>query len=237
MEIKNNVLTRTSNDLKLKINQFEDFNGIVAHNLRGPAGTIQYILNRMIEEESEEEKQGYMNMLVSTSKSLNETLDDLMNILEIKLNDQIHFDSCELKDITEKISQELTGEILKAKAVIKTNFRVATINFPKVYLESIFYNMISNSLKYRRKDIPAEINISSFSEAGKTSIVFEDNGLGIDLERYGNDIFKLNKIFHTGYDSKGVGLFITKNQIETHGGSIRVESAPNQGSKFTVCLN
>jgi sensor histidine kinase regulating citrate/malate metabolism len=61
-----------------------------------------------------------------------------------------------------------------------------------------------------------------------------DNGLGIDLTRYGHQIFKLNKVFHKGFDSKGLGLFILKNQIETLGGKISVNSEPNQGSAFKV---
>jgi len=49
-------------------------------------------------------------------------------------------------------------------------------------------------------------------------------------------MFKLNKVFHSGYDSKGVGLFITKNQLEAHGGSITVNSKPGEGTEFKIYL-
>ena len=65
-------------------------------------------------------------------------------------------------------------------------------------------------------------------------LTFKDNGLGIDLVKHGKNMFKLNQIFHSGYDSKGVGLFMTKTQIETFGGKIAVESEPNVGSIFTI---
>jgi PAS domain S-box-containing protein len=236
LEIKNNSLSLTTEELKGKVNQLEEFSKIVAHNMRGPAGTIHYIIERIMEEESEEEKQDYMNMLLESSKSLNETLEELLKVVEIKLNDHIVFDNCRLNEIAETTSNVLKGEIIRAKAKITTDFSVASIAFPKAYMESIFYNMVSNSLKYRQKHIPAEIKISSYKENGKTTLVFEDNGLGIDMEMYGSKIFCLNQVFHAGYDSKGVGLFITKNQIETHGGTIVVDSIPNKGTKFTVHL-
>jgi PAS domain S-box-containing protein len=236
MELKNTELSHTANQLTDKLSQLEDFNNIVAHNLRGPAKTIQYVLQMIAEEESEEEKAQYMSMLSEISNSLNTTLDELLKVLEIKLNQDIHVDDCALQDIADNITLLLKGEILKAKAVITTEFGVIRVNFPKVYLDSIFYNLVSNSLKYRRDDVRVEIKISSMEIDGKTMLVFEDNGIGIDLARHGNDVFKLNKVFHSGFDSKGVGLFITKNQIEGCGGTIHVESTPRQGTKFTIAL-
>ena len=236
IEKKNEILTRASDELEIKIGQLKDFNSIVAHNLRGPAKTIEYILVLIQHEQSDEERRDYMNILIETTRVLNETLEELMNILEVKLNTQIQFDQCDLNQVMKKVRMELAGEILKATATITTNFEIDAVSFPKVYLESIFYNMISNSLKYRRRDLPLVINISSFTDQDKTTLVFEDNGLGIDLERHGKDIFKFNKVFHAGYDSKGIGLFITKNQVVNLGGDIRVESQPNQGARFTVSL-
>ena len=56
------------------------------------------------------------------------------------------------------------------------------------------------------------------------------------MKRHGENIFKLNKVFHRGFDSKGVGLFMTKTQIETFGGKITIESEPNVGTAFTIEL-
>jgi len=236
LELKNQVLLQTSAELEYKINQLEEFNRIVAHNLRGPAGGIETMLSIMIEEKDPAEKEEMLRLVLGSSKSLNATLQDLMQILEIRLNQHIEYANCELKETVQTTIQMLQGEILHSKATIHTNFSVTHILFPKVYLESLFYNMISNSLKYKKGEVPVEINISSLQENGKTKLVFEDNGLGIDLNRYGPQMFKLNKVFHKGYDSRGVGLFITKNQLETHGGTISVESTPGIGTKFIVHL-
>jgi signal transduction histidine kinase len=115
-----------------------------------------------------------------------------------------------------------------------TDLKVSEIEYPYIYLESILYNLISNAIKYRRPDIQSEVKISTYSESGRVVLEVADNGMGIDLRRYGHQVFKLHKIFHKGHESKGLGLFIMKNQIETLGGSVSVESEPNKGSIFKV---
>jgi PAS domain S-box-containing protein len=234
LEDRNEALLATSDELKSKISQLEEFNRIVAHNLRGPAGSIQMMLEMMEEENSEAEIQELLSLIKVSSKSLNSTLADLMQVLEIRLKSSIKFDSCNLNDILLKSREMLQGQILLSKAMIRTNFEVDCIPFPRMYIESLFYNLLSNALKYRRPDNQLEIVISTTMEEGKIKLIFEDNGLGIDLRVNGKNMFKLNKVFHKGFDSRGVGLFITKNQLETHGASIGVESEPMAGTKFTI---
>ena len=224
-------------NLESKISQYEDFNRIVAHNLRGPAGSIQMMLDMVTDQDAqEEEKDELLVMLKKSSNSLNETLDELMKVLEVRNNIDLAFDECVLNDLMTAIEGMLRGQILLKRAEISTDFAQPIVRYPKIYLESIFYNLISNSLKYSKDDCAPEINISSRVVNDRTILIFKDNGLGIDLKRNGVNMFKLNKVFHRGYDSKGVGLFMTKIQIETFGGSIAVESEPNIGTTFTIEL-
>ena len=222
--------------LQNTIIQLEDFNQIVAHNLRGPAGSIQMILSMISESPSENERVELFNMLKQSSITLNETLEELMKILEVRNNKNLLYDKCDLNEVVNKIEGMLKGQIISKHAIISINFETVSIEFPKIYLESIFYNIISNSLKYCKPDTPPEILITSNLIHGKVILTFKDNGLGIDLKKHGEDMFKLNKVFHHGFDSKGVGLFMTKTQIETFGGQIKVESEPNVGTKFIISL-
>jgi len=221
-------------DLENKISQFEDFNRIVAHNLRGPAGSIHMILEMLSDAESEVEKEDYLGMLKLSSSTLIETLNELMKVLEVRNNKDLAYDFCNFESVVKGVEAMLKGQMVAKKATIKTDFKIAAMEFPKMYLESIFYNMISNSLKYSKPDVPPEINITSAVEHGQIILTFSDNGLGIDMARHGKDVFKLNKVFHSGFDSKGVGLFMTKTQIETFGGRISVTSEPNAGATFTI---
>jgi len=221
-------------DLENRVSQFEDFNRIVAHNLRGPAGSIDMILDMMGDSEAEEEKADYLKMLKQSSTTLINTLNELMKVLEVRNNQNLPYDDCNLDELTGNIKKMLAGQIVSKHATINTDFGVPVMKFPKMYLESIFYNMISNALKYSKADVPPQINITSAVKEGHVALTFSDNGLGIDLKRHGAKIFKLNHTFHSGYDSKGVGLFMTKTQIETFGGNISVESEPGIGTTFTI---
>jgi signal transduction histidine kinase len=235
-QIKNQALSLTSGKLNDEIRQLRDFNGIVTHNLRGPVSSIVNLTEMISIEDSEQEKQELLQLISSTAKTLNETLLDLMQILEVRLNNKLSHDQCSLSTVLEHTLDMFRAEIVRFKVDIVTNFCVSEVSFPKIYLESIFHNMISNSIKYHRLDVKPAIKISSARENGHVKIIFEDNGIGIDLQRYGKDMFKFSKVFHSGYDSKGVGLFITKNQIEMYGGTIEVDSEPGNGTRFIILI-
>jgi len=76
--------------------------------------------------------------------------------------------------------------------------------------------------------------VSSKKEGNKVVVAFNDNGQGIDLDRHGRKIFGMYKTFHGNEDAKGIGLFITKNQIEAMNGKIEVESTVNVGTTFNL---
>ncbi len=221
-------------DLENRISQFEDFNRIVAHNLRGPAGSIDLMLNMIAESGDELEKAELMPLLKQSSTTLIDTLNELMKVLEVRTNYNIAFDDCNLHKMVEAVERMLKGQIIAKNAVITTDFKIDEMKFPKMYLESIFYNMVSNSLKYSKPGVRPQVTITADKKDGNVILTFSDNGLGIDLQLHRKKLFGLNATFHKGFDSKGVGLFMTKTQIETFGGRISVESEPNVGTTFTI---
>ena len=120
-------------------------------------------------------------------------------------------------------------------AIIKSDFsKASTIRYNRIYMESIFLNLVGNAIKYKSEDRIPEIRITSELENGKIVLKFQDNGLGIDLEQHGHKLFGLNKVFHRHPDAKGVGLFLTKTQIEAMGGAISACSTVNVGTTFTI---
>ena len=96
--------------------------------------------------------------------------------------------------------------------------------------------MISNAIKYRHEDRNPEIEIQTRENNGSRTILIRDNGLGIDLKKHRDKLFGMYKTFHRNRDSRGIGLFITKNQVESMGGKIEVESQVNEGTTFKVIL-
>ena len=111
-----------------------------------------------------------------------------------------------------------------------------TVSYIPAYLESIMLNLATNALKYRSPDRAPQITCKSYSDNGHTYLTFSDNGIGIDMAKYGDKVFGMYKTFHTNTNSKGIGLFITRNQIESLGGSIEIESAVNVGTTFKIRL-
>ena len=104
------------------------------------------------------------------------------------------------------------------------------------YWESVLLNLTSNALKYRSPERKARIRISNEREGNYQVLSVQDNGLGIDLTRYGDKIFGMYKTFHQNEDARGIGLFITKNQIEAMGGKIESQSEVGLGSQFKVYI-
>jgi PAS domain S-box-containing protein len=242
-------LEQSQANLIEKVKQLEEMSHIVAHNLRGPANNIKLLTetlkvklggtsdneNAQIISESVTEAEA-ADMIGKASDSLLNTLELLLSIAEIRLSGGIAFDHCDINEIIRTIQQQLQGNILESKAIINTHLDVPYVEYPKHYLENIFYNLISNAIKYRREGISPEILIFSEQQNGRTRIKVKDNGSGLDMERFGNKLFRLNQVFHRNKDSKGIGLFLVRNQVESLGGKIQATSKVNEGSEFVVTL-
>ena len=127
------------------------------------------------------------------------------------------------------------GEILNSNAWIVSDFGASPqLSYYKPYLESIILNLLSNALKYRVPGREPEIRFETVMVNDKPVLKVHDNGLGIDLEKYGDQIFGLRKVFHENKDARGVGLFLTRTQVEAMGGKIKVVSKVGVGSTFIV---
>jgi PAS domain S-box-containing protein len=245
---KNNILEASKESLQNKVNQLEDLNHIIAHNLRGPAGNIKMFSEILMEQLNNNEfaapelsASGFtyeqaLQFIQESSNSLISSLETLMEITQIKLNKTIPNDNCDVQTIINEIITQFQSGIYEKQALIQTERSIEQISYPKVYLENIIYNLLSNSLKYIRPGTTPEILISVRSVDERTVITVKDNGLGINLDKYGDRLFKLNQVFHSGFNSKGIGLYITKTQVESLGGSIEVKSKENEGSEFIVTL-
>ena len=227
---KNQELETASANLLNRITQLEELNHMIAHNLRGPAKNIAFLSERSGIFPDEEA----LKMIHEASSPLIANLDMMVEVARIKLDKEIAYDRCNFAEVIHRITSQLQGDIYQKNIIVVQKLEVAEIGYPAMYLESILYNLISNAIKYRREDVQSEILISTNNIGGKIQLSVKDNGLGMDLNKYGDKVFKLNQVFHQGYDSKGVGLFITKTQIESLGGTIEVKSQANEGSEFIV---
>lgn len=222
-------------ELSMQNNQLNDFSNIISHNLRAPAGNIIMLIETFDENRGVEEVRSVFAMLKKVSQNLNETLNQLLEILTLKSHNKIEIETLNFEHVLNKTIDNLKGEIIDKKAVFAVDFSEApTVNYNSIYLESIFHNLVSNALKYAHPDRNPVITIKSIKTENSIILNINDNGLGIDLEKYGSKVFGMNKVFHEHPDAKGVGLFMTKMQVERFGGKITVKSEVNVGTTFTI---
>lgn len=222
-------LTQNNKDLK-------QFSYITSHNLRAPLSNLTGLLNLIedIQVEDEELKE-IINGFSKSTNQLNETINDLVKVIIIKDSPSIDKEQVLIKDVFENIFNQLSFLISAKKPIIKMDFEKAeTIFANKSYFESILLNLMTNSLKYKDDVRKLKIEISSKSKENNTIITFKDNGIGIDLERNKDKIFGLYQRFHDYVDSKGLGLYLVKSQVESMGGTISVESEVNKGTSFKI---
>jgi signal transduction histidine kinase len=111
---------------------------------------------------------------------------------------------------------------------------VENINFPKRYLTSILLNLLTNAIKYRSPQRSLIITIKTHIHKDYTILSFSDNGIGIDMQKFGHKVFGLYQRFHNNIDGKGLGLYIIKSQVDAMDGKVEVESAENEGTTFRI---
>lgn len=216
--------------------QLSNFAHVVSHNLRSPVANLILIQSLLTQSEDEDEKQLLLENLETIVGHLSETLNTLTDTIKIQESAKDDLVMVLFEEVLQKTKEILSGQIMDNDFKITYNFEMASsVSYKLDFMESIFLNLISNALKYKSLQKKPCIHIeSSVSESGHTLLRFQDNGLGIDLEKYGSKVFGLNKTFHKHPEAKGIGLFIIKNQIESLGGSISVESEVGQGTIFTI---
>ncbi|MFV8369886.1 PAS domain S-box protein [Flavobacterium sp. LB2R40] len=214
-----------------------NFSYIVSHNLRSHTSNIASIVALIESSESEEEREQMMELLKTVSSSLNETMLHLNEVINIRTNIGLVSEPLNLERYITTVKNVLTEQIVSHEVTIFTEIPDETmINYNPAYLESILYNIISNSIRYRHPARKPIIKINLAIENEMKVLQISDNGIGIDLVRNADKIFGMYKTFTNNSDSKGIGLFITKNQIDAMGGTITVESEPNIGTTFKIYI-
>ncbi len=228
-------LKNLSEDLKNKNDQLEEFTQIVSHNLRSPAGNIVTLLNLYEKAKNDDERAEYFSLMKETGNTILTSLQELNEVLKIQQNKDIKSEHIRFEDALGNVKKMLTGKIMEINAEISHDFSDApTVYFPYIYLESVMLNLLSNALKYNDPQKKPLVTIRSKNTAVSVILELTDNGLGIDLEKYGHQIFKMRKTFHKHPEARGIGLFLVKNQMEAMGGTISVTSKDKEGTTFTV---
>jgi len=235
MKLLEKQLTKSNAVINDQNKQLKNFANIVSHNLKSYSGNLHALLQLMDMVETEDEKVIVQNHLRNLSKGFSATVNHLAEIVSFQNQQQRRHVTCNLLQFIREIINILKLQIDSCRAVIRIHVEseLSLVTNP-AYLESILLNLLTNALKYRHAERLPEITVRASETEDGVLLGITDNGLGIDLKKHENSLFGMNNTFHGNADAHGIGLYITKYQVESLGGSIAVESEVSVGSTFKI---
>lgn len=233
-------LLSLTKDLCDQNRDLQQFTYIVSHNLRAPIANALGLANLLADLKPGEDLLPEITKNMKTSiRQLDTVIKDINLILSIRDNkDTLALEEVTFKTVFNQVMHNLSVSLLECQGEINLEVPEGyTFRSHKAYLFSILHNLISNAIKYRSPQRPLQIKLEcqGTPERG-TTISCCDNGLGLNLETAGKNLFKLYKRFHTGIPGRGIGLYLVKTHVETLGGEIKVWSSPNKGARFFINL-
>lgn len=222
-------LTQNNSDLR-------QFSYITSHNLRAPLSNLLGIIKLLdLSLVTDDTNSLLLKNFEECTLQLNDTVNDLINVLIIKNNVNAKKETLDMQEIFKRVFNSIQTTIDRSDVQLEVDFSEANeVQFNRTYLESILLNLLTNAVKYSSPKRQPVIKIYTKNAPEGVKLFFSDNGLGIDLKRYKDRIFGLYQRFHDHADSKGLGLYIVNSQIRVMGGEIDIESEVDKGTTFII---
>jgi PAS domain S-box-containing protein len=224
-------------ELVRKHNYLQQYTYIVSHNLKGQVDNIMGLVDIMAQiDVSERDRNEIILGIAYSVKKLDETMKDLSYILNLKNEAERLREPINIPVLLEEVIASVTAQYGKNAFHIYAEINIDTFVSLKGFIYSILHNLISNCIKYRKPDTTANIHIAMKHENGKVVLLVKDDGLGINLQRYGSQVFGLYRRFHQHGEGKGMGLFLVKTQVEALSGTVVIDSAEGEGTEVKIEL-
>jgi len=215
--------------------QLTDFYHMITHNLRAPLGNLTGLVKLVDETDDPAKQREMVAHMAPVVENLNFTVNELLEAIQYSAHNSAELKPVAFEEVLESASKSLQSEVIRVEANIESDFSEAPeVLYPDSYLTSLFHNLLSNSLKYRSSDRPLKIVVTTQKQGNTVILKFKDNGIGIDMKKYGHKLFKAGQVFSDHPDAKGFGLYMTKMQVENNGGTIRIESVLGEGTAVIV---
>ncbi|WP_299111182.1 sensor histidine kinase [uncultured Winogradskyella sp.] len=240
----NDVTNRQKNQDKLKAmlnvvkeqnERLTSFANIVTHNLRSHSGNLSTITEFIEEDFCNQSNNENLLLLKKAVVNLQETVSHLTEVAKIREIEPSKMKKLNLYDYVEKAMYNIIAMAQNANAIIYNEINETHyVKAIPAYLDSIVLNFLTNAIKYKSDARTPIIELTSYIKNQYVVFLIKDNGLGIDMKKYGDKLFKMYKTFHYNEDAIGIGLFITKNHIESLGGKVEVKSEVDVGTEFSI---
>ncbi len=228
-------IEKNNRELEEKNKQLESFNYIASHDLQEPIRKIKLFISRMKEDEPLTMKgQGVISKIENACIRMQDLINGLLLYCQAdhqEKNEIISLDNL-LQDVISELNEQTEG-----KEIVIEKAPLPSLKINKLQFRQVFYNILSNSIKYKKENTPLKLEIDYYSEDPYHVIAFHDNGIGFD-QAYADKIFGLFLRLHDNstYAGTGLGLAICKKIVESHGGKISATGSLGKGATITLYL-
>lgn len=216
-------------------NELQQFSYTISHNLRAPVARLLGLTNLlgMKHHNISDEMQELIRLIKESSLEFDGVIRDLNRIIDVRnefyrVKEKIQF-AQELDQVKKSV-----GENLFADVHLSVDFKEPVIYTVRPILNSILYNLLSNAIKYKSVHRDLKLSVKTYQRDDSVVLEIRDNGMGMNLDSYGKDLFGLYKRFHAHIEGRGLGLYLVKSQVESLDAEIEVESQLNVGTTFFI---
>jgi signal transduction histidine kinase len=223
--------------LKYQNERFREYSYLISHNLRSSIAQIRALYELMQIEPEEDQYPVLMGRSIQTLHKTVEKVDQLIHFEERQTN--IKLQPYDIVISLNEVLAQLNEEVKKKRVKIQRHHpEIVSFRTVPAYMDSIFYNLISNAIKYGITEQSKTVQIKLEDTGDDIIITVADQGLGIGIEENLDQIFELGSRFHNGpsNDGEGLGLYILKKQVEQLKGCIKVKSRLNEGTAFKIVI-
>jgi PAS domain S-box-containing protein len=231
LEAKAEELSRSNQEL-------EQFAYVASHDLQEPLRMVSnytQLLGRRYKDKLDGDANEFIDFAVDGAKRMQELIHDLLAYARVGTRGK-EFKPIESREIVTDAVANLSGAIEDSHAeIILDDLPAVTCDASQ--LVQVFQNLMGNAIKFSRPGSPPVVRVSAIHDAGAWEFTVADNGIGIE-PKYFDRIFQMFQRLHTRqeYPGTGIGLSLCRKIVERHGGRIRVESTPGQGTRFSFTI-
>lgn len=234
LQAVNQQLARTNRDL-------DNFVYAASHDLKQPVNNLRGLFDELRRSATftDPEQSILLDMVDTSLNSLSTTIADLAAVVQLaRPSGEQTTEPITLADLTADVLQTLQPQLQAAHADVQTDFAaLPELEYGRSNLRTIVLNLLTNAVKYRHPARPPQVAVRTCLADNQPVLEVQDNGLGMDLERHGAELFQLFRRFHPqAGEGTGVGLFLVNRLVQAHGGRIEVESQEGRGTTFRVYL-
>lgn len=232
LEAKNIELERINNDL-------DSFIYTASHDLKAPIANLEALVNLLdvkLAKKLEDKERMLFHMIGMSIEKFNKTIKDLTKITKVQKDLEDKKEVISFREMIEDIKIDIANLIQESGVTFFEYYDVEEVVYAKKNLRSILYNLITNAIKYRSLERPAEVKVQTYHRNNAVVLSVSDNGLGLSKEHQ-DKMFTMFKRFHNHVEGSGIGLYIIKRIVENNGGKLEMESEKDKGTTFRVIFN